>query len=109
MKPVETAESGVINADTVFEFSQLDEHIWASYSGGLIERGYLVGILRKDKLAFRYCQIQTDGTLDGGHSDCKLRLSESRLIQIVEKFEWESRSGSGVNIIQEFKKSDLIS
>jgi hypothetical protein len=105
MNAVKTAENGVINEDTIFEFSQFKTHVSAKYSGGSIEKGYLVGILSENNLEFRYCQMQVDETLDSGHSFGEVRLSENGLIQIVEKFEWESRPGSGTNIIQELRKT----
>lgn len=103
MNAVQTASNGVVDADTVFEFSQSGERVWATYSGGLVERGYLVGVVHDDRLEFRYCQIQVNGTLDGGHSRCELRRSEDALVQIVEHFEWGSRPGGGTNVIQELR------
>lgn len=103
MNAVQTASGGVVNADTVFEFAQSGERVWATYAGGLVERGYLVGILRDERLEFRYCQVQRDGTLDGGHSRCELRRSADGRAEIVEHFEWGSRPGGGTNVIREMR------
>lgn len=109
MNAVQTAANGVINADTVFEFCQSAERVWATYAGGPIDRGYLVGIVRGIEFEFRYCQLEKDGTLAGGHSNCELQMSHDSRVQIVEHFEWESRSGKGTNIIQELRESELPS
>lgn len=73
----------------------------AEYAGGKIRQGYLVGINSGTSLAFRYCQLETDGTLNGGESTCRLEIGKNGLVRIVENFEWASRPGGGRNIIQE--------
>ena len=72
MNVISTAENGVVNSDTIFEFHQVGDDVWASYSGGQVFRGFLVGRVLNDKFEFQYCQSQTDGVLDGGHSTCEL-------------------------------------
>ncbi len=96
-----TAENGVVNADTVFEFSQSDDWVTARYSGGKIVHGYLVGRVDGSAFAFRYCQCDTDGHLDGGQSNCELERRADGGIRIVERFFWESRGEEGVNIIED--------
>lgn len=98
---VQTAPSGVVNAETRFTFRQEGARVWAEYSGGRIARGFLVGLREGDRLTFRYCQLQTDGTLDGGESHCELGESAEGLIQIIERFAWASRPGTGENVIQQ--------
>lgn len=102
MNAIQTDPEGVIGAETIFEFSQNDNIVLAEYSGGRIRKGYLVGIIAGSNLNFRYCQVQMDNQLDGGESDCELRLKDG-LIQIIENFSWESRQGSGQNIIQQIQ------
>lgn len=101
MHVVETASNGVVNADTYFDFHQGGDRAWAEYAGGGIERGYLVGVVRGSDFEFRYCQIQTDGVIDGGQSRCELRRSDAGKLQIVEHFEWGSREGGGTNVFEE--------
>ena len=103
MNAVDTDDSGVSDADTLFEFHQEGANVWATYAGGSVARGYLVGIVRGAELEFRYCQMEADGALDGGHSNCVLKRNRDGLVQIVEFFEWASRPGSGTNVIQELR------
>ncbi|MEZ6022069.1 MAG: hypothetical protein R3C16_01330 [Hyphomonadaceae bacterium] len=63
-----TDPGGVVNHETVFEFEQDGGIVTAAYAGGRIRQGYLVGVLEGRSLRFRYCQVQTDGRLDGGES-----------------------------------------
>lgn len=101
MNVIETAGNGVVNELTVFTFSQTGSFVSASYSGGQILKGYLVGILDQSKLSFSYCQLQTNGKMDNGQSECDVLL-ENKKIRLVEHFTWASRNGeTGTNIFQE--------
>ena len=108
MNAVQTAPNGVINHETYFDFHQDNDQVWAEYSGGKIVRAYLVGLLTDSILKFRYCQLESSGQLNGGHSECEVQTSGEGLIQIVEHFEWESQPGGGVNIIQEIQSKQVI-
>ena len=99
MNAVHTASTGVVNAETIFEFHQTGSHVHASYAGGRVVRGFLVGKVEGARLEFRYCQLHEDGELDGGHSVCELQRSDEGLLQIVEHFDWDG--GQGTNVIQE--------
>lgn len=101
MNVIETSENGVVNKDTVFSFSQDQNTVYASYSGGRIAKGFLVGYLSENQLEFTYCQVQLDGVLDNGRSRAELTMNEGK-IRLIEHFEWASRPGqTGVNIFEE--------
>jgi hypothetical protein len=102
MNVIKTAPNGVVNDLTIFTFSQTDNVVSATYCGGEILKGYLVGTVDKDKLFFCYCQLQTNGKIDNGQSECDIVIDESQKIKLIERFEWRSREGkNGVNIFQE--------
>ena len=102
MNVTQTAPNGVVNESTIFSFSQDDRFISATYTGGKIFKGYLVGTLDGDKLLFSYCQLQNDGKMDNGQSECELSIGESGKIRLTEHFEFASREdGQGVNVFQE--------
>ena len=97
-----TAASGVVGPETIFNFGQDGSFVSAEYAGGRIRRGYLVGVLEDAKLTFRYCQIQLDGRLDGGVSECSVETLPDGRVRIIEAFEWASRPGeTGVNVFEE--------
>jgi hypothetical protein len=101
MNVIETAGNGIVNELTIFTFSQKGNFISATYSGGQILKGYLVGILNQNKLSFSYCQLQTNGKMDNGLSECDVFI-ENEKIMLVEHFTWASRNGeTGTNIFQE--------
>lgn len=103
MNVIKTAANGVVNHETIFLFSQKNNVVTAEYAGGKIRMGFLVGKFpTENQLAFSYCQMQTDGTLDNGVSLCELSKNKNGEITLTEHFEWKSRPGEfGTNIFQE--------
>ena len=98
---VQTAESGIVNRETVFTFQQTGDLVSVHYAGGGVASGYLVGRMDGERLEFRYCQADLSGGLDGGRSDCTLeRLDDGRL-RLIERFEWASRPGAGENVFEQ--------
>ena len=102
MTVISTAENGVVNKDTLFTFTQVENVVEAEYAGGKIKKGYLIGQTDGHVLRFSYCQLQTDGVLDNGVSSCELSVGETGKLRLVEHFEWKSRPGeTGVNVFEE--------
>ena len=101
MNAVQTAPNGVVNHETVFQFCQDGQRVHATYAGGQVARGSLVGMVNDAAFEFCYCQMHVDGTIDSGRSQCELRRNEQGLVQIVEHFEWSE--GTGTNVIQELR------
>jgi hypothetical protein len=102
MNVIQTAANGVVNEHTIFSFSQNNDLVQATYSGGKIRMGFLVGILQKDKLSFSYCQLQLDGKLDNGRSECNLEIGENGKVRLIEHFTFTSRNEeAGINVFQE--------
>jgi len=101
MRVVSTAEVGVVNAETLFTFTQEGSVVSAHYSGGKVRLGHLVGIISSGILHFRYAQLDTEGRLDGGYSTCEISRTSDGRIRLLEHFQWESREGSGTNVFEE--------
>lgn len=102
MNVIQTAPNGVVNELTIFHFSQKDNFVCGSYAGGRIFQGYLVGTNENDKFSFSYCQLQTDGKMDNGQSECDILMGEDGKLKLIEHFTWTSKNDeSGVNIFRE--------
>lgn len=101
MRTVATASDGEVNADTLFSFAQEGTTVWARYSGGRVRLGYLVGNLVAARLLFRYAQVDRHGDVHGGRSACDVTVLPDGRVRLLEQFQWESREGSGTNIIEE--------
>lgn len=103
MNVIQTAANGVVNESTIFSFTQSDNVVSATYSGGLILQGYLVGTVHQNKLSFSYCQLQTNGQMDNGKSECDIFVENGKM-KLVEHFTWTSRNDeAGVNIFRELE------
>ena len=104
MNVIQTAKNGVVNNETVFQFTQDGKKITARYSGGKIQAGYLVGILVENVLNFTYCQLRTTGELDHGESRCILSVDQvSKKLKLEERFKMKTKTlnEEGVNIFME--------
>ena len=102
MNVIKTAENGVVNDLTIFTFSQVQNFVTAIYSGGKIFQGNLVGVITQNKLNFCYCQIQENGEIDNGKSECEITIGEDNKLRLIENFIWNSKNGeTGINIFQE--------
>ncbi|MEP1093684.1 MAG: hypothetical protein ABJG78_01165 [Cyclobacteriaceae bacterium] len=99
MNVVETAGNGVVNQDTVFQFSQTENVVNARYAGGLVRRGFLIGKIKQNQLEFKYAQEHEDGKIVGGESLCNISVQQNGKLTLVENFDWEQ--GRGRNVFQE--------
>jgi hypothetical protein len=79
MQTVATALAGEVDGNTVFLFGQRGNTVWARYAGGALELGYLVGSVTSGRLTL---------------------LPDGR-VRMLEHFHWESREGSGTNVLEE--------
>lgn len=90
----QTEACGVVNHETIFYFSQKNGIVSAEYAGGKIQKGFLVGnIIKENQLVFSYCQLQLEGKLDNGTSQCEVSKDDNGKILLIEHFEWASRPG----------------
>jgi hypothetical protein len=101
MRAVATASVGEVDARTLFTFAQEGSTVWAHYAGGAVQVGYLVGTLEPGRLVFRYSQVDRLGEVHGGKSVCDVEVLSGGRIRLLEHFEWESRAGSGTNVIEQ--------
>jgi hypothetical protein len=103
MRAVSTADGGEVSVDTLFSFAQAGDTVSAQYAGGSVRLGHLVGIFAAGELSFRYAQVDHAGRVDGGRSVCEVSSLPDGRVQLLEHFQWESRDGSGTNVLQEIK------
>lgn len=100
-----TAASGGVDvsADTVFVFSEdrLSGVVTASYSGGSVLAGSLVGTRDGLRVEFRYSHVTRAGSVESGVSQDRIELLDDGRLRLHETWEWTSRAGSGVSTLEE--------
>ncbi|WP_226481662.1 hypothetical protein [Natrinema amylolyticum] len=94
-------EDGEVGADTVFEFEQDGNRIYANYSGGAIVDGHLVGTFDGEQWDIRYVQINENNETATGHSIGDVELLDDGRIRVEDEWEWESKEGDGESIHEE--------
>jgi hypothetical protein len=108
MRVVSVASADGIDAQTRFTFHHCSGSIWATYTGGNILLGFLMGTLSDRALAFDYIQVTRAGRLDKGESRCELAYDVDGRLRLTERFEWPSCESSGVNILEEIRETEPL-
>jgi hypothetical protein len=92
---------GEATSETVFEYHQEGDLVWARYQGGAVRLGYLVGTRQGNHLDFRYSQLNQTGETANGHCSTTLSLLPDGRLRLDEVWLWESKSGSGISAADE--------
>lgn len=100
---VSNTGTGEVGLQTTFTYRQNGRVVWAEYCGGDVARGYLVGTRDGADLHFRYVHLGTDGQTSSGVCDSTIEVLNDGRIRFHEIWEWESRPGSGVSIVEEVR------
>lgn len=100
-----TAVSGGVDvgASTVFVFTEdrLSGVVTASYSGGSVAAGSLVGVRDGSRVEFRYSHVTVAGLVESGVSQDRISLLDDGRLRMDETWEWTSRTGSGTSVLEE--------
>lgn len=96
-------EEGEVSGETRFNFEQDGERISASYSGGEIVDGYLVGTFDGSQWDIRYVQINDNNESATGHSVGDVELLDDGRVRVEDEWEWESKEGAGESSLEEIE------
>lgn len=94
-------DGGEVSAETRFRFEQTDDRIRASYVGGSVVEGFLVGTVEGREWDIRYVQLTEDGETATGHSVGTIDLLADGRVRVEDEWEWESRPGGGETVLEE--------
>lgn len=100
---VSNTPNGEVSSKTIFCYSQQKEVISATYSGGLIKIGHIIGkINNTGKLFFHYHHISVDNILHAGKCISTPEILPDGKIRFHEKWKWFTGDQSeGNSIIEE--------
>ncbi|MEH7253091.1 n-acetylglutamate synthase [Neobacillus niacini] len=102
---VENTANGEVSSKTFFEYKQEGNILSASYRGGEIVKGTLIGFVQADgSLQFRYNHVNARNEIRGGQcSSIPETLPDGR-IRLHEKWKWTDHDQSeGESIVEEIK------
>ncbi len=102
-RSVENSSTGEVDPETVFDYRQEDDLVWATYGGGGVRFGTLVATADAEgRLDARYGHVNREGELMTG--ECRTtpeRLPDGRL-RLREEWRWTSGDlSSGTSVVEE--------
>lgn len=92
---------GEVGTDTVFDYEQVGDLVWATYRGGSVRLGFLVGTRAGDVIDFRYSQVNAAGESSNGHCRSSIQVLDDGRLRLYETWQWESRPGEGTSVVEE--------
>lgn len=102
------AKDGNLSTETVFDYQQDGDLVWARYAGGDIRLGHLAGTRRADTLDVRYAHVTVAGDTASGHCvSTVVPLADGRL-SLHERREPDSRRGSRESVLEEVATAGVL-
>lgn len=100
---IENSENGETSNETIFTYKQEGNILTSEYSGGMIKKGHLIGIVDEGgNIDMRYHQVNNKGELMTGICISKPEILETGKIRLHESWEWTSGDKSkGQSVIEE--------
>lgn len=90
-RPVKTQGSSETSSETIFKYEQKDALVTATYSGGDIRLGHLIGLVNKNgSLDMRYHHVNTDGALMTGTCHTIPEVLDDGRLRLHESWQWTS-------------------
>ncbi|MEH7176984.1 n-acetylglutamate synthase [Neobacillus vireti] len=100
---IENTENGEVSSQTLFKYKQKGHIISATYSGGEIIQGTLIGVVQDDcSLEFRYNHVNNKNEIRGGKCVSIPKILPDGRIRLYEKWRWlDAENTEGSSIIEE--------
>jgi hypothetical protein len=100
---VSTTENGEVSGETIFQYHQKDDIVWAEYSGGEIVLGNLIATVSENGiLDMRYQHVNTHSELMTGICTSTPELLPDGRIRLHEQWKWTSGDlSTGTSTIEE--------
>ncbi|SDI35890.1 YD repeat-containing protein [Alteribacillus persepolensis] len=96
-------DNGEVSSQTYFQYSQEENILTATYSGGEIVEGRLIGIVNADgSLRFRYNHVNISHELRGGECHSIPEILHNGKIRLHENWRWLDKDQTkGISIVEE--------
>jgi hypothetical protein len=102
---VANTPNGEVSGDTVFDYRQRGDVVWAIYEGGAIRKGTLVAVAGADgALDMRYQHVNMKGEIMTGECQSTPEALADGRIRLHEAWQWTSGDrSSGTSIVEEIR------
>ena len=97
------SSGGEVDDQTLFSYRQYGEVVWATYQGGAIAFGTMVGVIRNDDtLDLRYQHVSTRGEIRSGRCRSTPEVLADGRVRLHEAWEWtEGAVGAGTSTVEQ--------
>lgn len=101
--PVVNASNGEVTGDTIFDYYQRGDGVWATYEGGAIRKGMLVAVVGTDgALDMRYQHVNAKGEIMTGECRSTPEVLADGRLRLHESWQWTSGDRSnGMSVVEE--------
>ena len=102
-RPIESSDSSQTNTDTIFKYEQNDDLVTATYSGGNIQFGQIIGKVDANGiLDMRYQHVDRNGELMTGYCKTTPEILPNGKIRLHEKWRWTcGHRAKGKSVLEE--------
>jgi hypothetical protein len=102
-RTVTNSEGGDVDDRTHFHYRQQADVVWATYRGGSIALGTMVGVARSDgSLDMRYQHVTTAGDICTGRCLSQPEPLDDGRVRLRETWHWtDGRTGSCTSIVEQ--------
>ncbi|MBI3686989.1 MAG: hypothetical protein HY241_06535 [Actinobacteria bacterium] len=89
----------------IFRYGEEDGEVWATYVGGPVRRGYLVGVRRGDLLAGHYIQLDESGETSSGRCSATISVLPDGRLRLTETWQPATGEGATTSVAEEIAES----
>ncbi|GJM63807.1 n-acetylglutamate synthase [Persicobacter diffluens] len=102
-KALQNSDTGEVSGETIFHYQQEGSRLWATYSGGAILEGHLMGKVDKDgRIEMVYHHRNREGELKSGVCHSMPEILKDGKIRLFEKWQWTfGGKERGTSILEE--------
>lgn len=103
LRSIANSSSGDVDGETVFEYHQHEGVVWATYAGGAVQFGTLIGlVVDDDRLDVRYQHVTRNGELKAGRCDTVVETLDDGRCRLHETWQWtEGGDSAGKSTVEE--------
>jgi hypothetical protein len=102
---IENTDNGEVSQNTEFHYYQQGNNIWASYFGGGVIKGFLLGyFIDKSTIKFSYQHINSEKEIRTGECLSQVEVLADNRIRLHESWQWLDKDKTkGHSVVEEIK------